>query len=146
MVCELLNYSSPLPTACCLLPTAFEGVRTERAPGRHGGPGQDVTVERKLVTLKVKQRGGNVYENKGSVFQGRGQSVNVIENKGSYALKAGMLLKRKEVGDRRYGVGGEEQVPDGGSQVVGGEEGLGADFGCRVSGGSSPPTKAGVYC
>jgi hypothetical protein len=48
--------------------------------------------------LKMKQRCRNVYENKGSVFRRPGKSGNVTENKGSYALKAGMLLKRKEVG------------------------------------------------
>ncbi|MGA9055851.1 MAG: hypothetical protein WB763_05000 [Terriglobia bacterium] len=45
---------------------------------------------------------GNVYENKGPAFSRPRQSGNVTENKGSYALKAGMLLKRKDVG-------GEEQ-------------------------------------
>jgi hypothetical protein len=43
-------------------------------------------------------RCGNVYENKGSAFYGLAQTGNVVENKDSYALKAGMLLKRKEVG------------------------------------------------
>jgi hypothetical protein len=41
----------------------------------------------------MKDRCGNVYENKGLIFLRRGQSGNVIENTGSYALKAGILLK-----------------------------------------------------
>jgi hypothetical protein len=45
----------------------------------------------------MKDRRGNVYENKGPAFSGPGQSGNVTENKGSYVLKAGMLLKRIEV-------------------------------------------------
>jgi hypothetical protein len=47
---------------------------------------------------KLGELCGNVYENKGSAFHGRDKSSNVIENKGSYALKAGMLLKSKELG------------------------------------------------
>jgi hypothetical protein len=46
---------------------------------------------------KVRERSGNVYENKGPVFSSPGRSGNVTENKGSYALKARMLLKRKGV-------------------------------------------------
>ena len=61
----------------------------------------------------MKEQGGNVYENKGSAFHGWEHSGNVIENKGSYALKAGMLVKRKDVGRRWYVVGGEGQVPGG---------------------------------
>ena len=44
--------------------------------------------------LKMRDQCGYVYENKGSEFHERGQSGNVAENKGSYALNAGMLLKR----------------------------------------------------
>jgi hypothetical protein len=57
----------------------------------------------------VKERRGNVYENKGPGFQGWEKSGNVIENKGSYAFKARMLMKRKEVGGRSEVVGGEER-------------------------------------
>jgi hypothetical protein len=54
--------------------------------------------ERKdLVSSKLKERSGNVYENKWSAFHRPGQSGNAIENKGSYALKAGMSLKLKVV-------------------------------------------------
>ena len=53
--------------------------------------------EREKGLSKVKERSGNVYENKGSGLHRRERSGNVIENKGSYALKAGMLLKRQVV-------------------------------------------------
>jgi hypothetical protein len=43
----------------------------------------------------VNEQSGDVYENKGPAFHGRSQSRNVVENKGSYAPMAGMLLKRK---------------------------------------------------
>jgi hypothetical protein len=39
----------------------------------------------------VNEQRWNVYENKGSAFNRRGRSANVVENKGSYALKAGIL-------------------------------------------------------
>jgi hypothetical protein len=39
---------------------------------------------------------GDVYENKGPGFHERRQSGNVTENKGTYALKAGMSLKTSE--------------------------------------------------
>jgi hypothetical protein len=45
--------------------------------------------------LKVKERSGNVYENKGSPLENRERSGNVIENKGSYEQDAGMLLKQR---------------------------------------------------
>jgi hypothetical protein len=61
--------------------------------------------------IKLNDRSGNVIENKGSGLEDRQVSGNVIENKASYALKAGMLLKRKEVGRRQHVVGGEEQAP-----------------------------------
>jgi hypothetical protein len=47
---------------------------------------------------KLGELCGNVYENKGPAFHGRQESGNVIENKASYALKAGMLLKIQEIG------------------------------------------------
>jgi hypothetical protein len=47
--------------------------------------------------LKMNEQRGNVYENKGSAFRSQPRSGNVIENKGSYALKAGMLMKTKDV-------------------------------------------------
>jgi hypothetical protein len=46
---------------------------------------------------KVGERGANVYEKKGPALSSPAQGGNVIENKCSYALKAGMLVKRKVV-------------------------------------------------
>ena len=43
--------------------------------------------------MKMKERRGNVIENKGPAFCGLGESGNVIENTGSYALKGGISLK-----------------------------------------------------
>ena len=45
----------------------------------------------------MTERRRNVYENKGPVFHSPMESGNVIENKDSYALKAGMLLKTQVV-------------------------------------------------
>jgi hypothetical protein len=50
-----------------------------------------------VESLKLNERRGNVYENKGSAFNGPGRSRNVVENKASYAQNTGMLLKRKGV-------------------------------------------------
>ena len=47
--------------------------------------------------LRLKERCGNVYENKGSAFHRRERSGNVIENKGTYSLKAGISLKTQHV-------------------------------------------------
>ena len=43
----------------------------------------------------MNEQSGDVYEKKGPDFCGRSQSGNVIENKVTYASKAGMLLKRR---------------------------------------------------
>jgi hypothetical protein len=48
----------------------------------------------------LKERRGNVYENKGPDFHSPKQSWNVVENKYTYELKAGMLMKTKEVDGR----------------------------------------------
>jgi hypothetical protein len=48
--------------------------------------------------LKMYERYGNVVESKGRPWKTPLESENVTENKGSYALNAGMLLKRKVVG------------------------------------------------
>jgi hypothetical protein len=48
-----------------------------------------------VENLKMKERCGNVIENKGPACSSPGQSRNPIENKGSCSLKAGMLLKTK---------------------------------------------------
>jgi hypothetical protein len=47
----------------------------------------------------VNDRRANVYENKGTAFQGLQKSWNVIENKGNYALKPGILLKTSMLAD-----------------------------------------------
>jgi hypothetical protein len=47
--------------------------------------------------IKLKDRNGNVIENKGSTSEATGRIRNVTENKGSYALKTGMSLKRQVV-------------------------------------------------
>jgi hypothetical protein len=62
--------------------------------------------ETKKEFLKMKEQSGDIYENKGSLWKTGWQSGNVTENKGSYSLIVVMLLKRKEVGCRWYGVGG----------------------------------------
>jgi hypothetical protein len=49
---------------------------------------------------KMKKRCGNVIENKGSPFENGEQSGNSLQNKGSYALIGGTLLKRRDVGGR----------------------------------------------
>jgi hypothetical protein len=46
---------------------------------------------------KLKERRGNVYENKGSTFQTLDRSGNLIENKGSYADNTGMLLNKRQL-------------------------------------------------
>ena len=48
-------------------------------------------------------------------------SGNAVENKGSYALVAGILLKIKELVGKSSMVGGGEQVP-GARRLAGGEE------------------------
>ena len=74
-----------------------------KAAGRRFGTGQDVALDWEKDTWefsKMNERRGNVYENKGPLWKTRAGSGNVAENKGSYASKAGMSLKRKEVGGR----------------------------------------------
>jgi hypothetical protein len=78
----------------------MRGVRVGRTLGPNRGLRQDVAAgreRRNLVTLKMTEWSRNVYENKGPAFSGRHGSWNVIENKGSYPLLAGMWLKIKEL-------------------------------------------------
>ena len=49
--------------------------------------------EERKNSLEMNDRCGNVYENKGPAFRSPFRSWNVIENKSSYALKPGILLK-----------------------------------------------------
>ncbi|MGO8734637.1 MAG: hypothetical protein ACLQVM_17815 [Terriglobia bacterium] len=51
--------------------------------------------------LKITKQCGNVTENKGSHWENRKRIGNAIEEKASYALKAGMSLKRNVIGDVR---------------------------------------------
>jgi len=44
----------------------------------------------------MRERRGNVHENKGSGFRRPVRGGNVAENKDTYEFMAGMLLKRKE--------------------------------------------------
>jgi hypothetical protein len=53
--------------------------------------------EETVQNIKMKERCGDVYENKGSAFSRPRRSGNVVENKGSYARNPGMLLKTKSV-------------------------------------------------
>ncbi len=67
-----------------------------------GAPGSDIVFHTSqrveaVENLKVNERRGNVYENKRLCVENRGRSGNVVENKGSYATNAGMLLKTKGV-------------------------------------------------
>jgi hypothetical protein len=45
----------------------------------------------------MNERSGNVYENKGPLWEIRERSLNVIENKGTYGFKTGMLLKANDL-------------------------------------------------
>ena len=76
----------------------------------------------------MNEQRGNVYENKGSVFRTPLGSWNVIENKSVYALKAGMLLKTKDVVGMSYVVGGgKSRIQEPGSRSQNEEHQLSAD-------------------
>ena len=69
----------------------------------HSSLGQDVSStgkEETVVTSKMNELSGDVIENKGPGSATAERSCNVIENKGSYESKAGILLKRKVVSCR----------------------------------------------
>jgi hypothetical protein len=72
-----------------------------------GAPDKESVLagEAKKNSLKLNERRGNVYENKGPLWKTRRLSRNVYENKGGWPLKAGMLLKRKVVEMRCRGAG-----------------------------------------
>jgi hypothetical protein len=55
---------------------------------RTTSPHTDAKEKRK--SLKLHELCGDVYENKGAIFNRPSQSGNVVENKDSYLLKAGM--------------------------------------------------------
>jgi hypothetical protein len=85
-----LRKESTYPTAA---PAGQEvGARMENmegAPGSASVSHSSQSVEA-VENLKVKERRGNVIENKGSEFERPGRAGNVIENKGSYAKNSGM--------------------------------------------------------
>jgi hypothetical protein len=67
--------------------------------------GSDIVSENTLAVetvenLKMKERRGNVIENKGSRLENRERCRNVVEKQCSYTQNAGMLLKRKGVSCR----------------------------------------------
>jgi hypothetical protein len=51
--------------------------------------------------LKLKEQCGNVYENNGLGFSSSTRGGNVAEKKGSYAVKAVISVKEKDLGCRR---------------------------------------------
>jgi len=80
-------------------------MREIRQSGSEGGgaslrspyPYQRVFQGAETEGAKMKDRCGNVHENKGLACSGPAQSGNVIENKYGYAKNAGILLKRQTV-------------------------------------------------
>jgi hypothetical protein len=85
------------------LPTAL--------PGRDSGAGMESIEEvlnggvasensqaaKAVESSKMKERSGNVVENKGSRLENRERSGNVVENEPTYPQYGGMLLKTKDV-------------------------------------------------
>jgi hypothetical protein len=64
------------------------GRKAQRTPwfvrDKKSGPGE----EAKKNSLKMNERSGNVFENKGSIFHRRERSGNVVEKKDTYASEA----------------------------------------------------------
>jgi hypothetical protein len=93
---RLRKESTNLPTApagqddSARMDNVEETIGSDIAPENSQG---GETVE----NLKMKERSGNLSENKGPAFSSPGRSGNVIENKGSYAQNAGMSLKTNGV-------------------------------------------------
>jgi hypothetical protein len=78
----------PLPSAYCRLPTVFEGGVGDGTTTH--SPSQDVTLvgeEESLVTSKIIDQCGYIYENKGQALKTKARSGNVDENKGDTNLK-----------------------------------------------------------
>jgi len=87
---RLRKESANLPTAP---PGQDDGGRMENmeeAPDSDISPENSQGVET-VEKLKMKERRGNVYENKGSRLDNREQTGNIVENTCSYARNAGML-------------------------------------------------------
>jgi hypothetical protein len=96
----LLRLRKEITNLSIVSPSEDDGPRMENV---EEVPNSDISSHRPrsvetVEDLKLKEQYGNVNENKGSVFSGPEQSGNLIENKGIYALKAGMLLKTHEIG------------------------------------------------
>ena len=71
-----------------------------------------VAGDAKNNSSKLNERRVNVYENKGTLWKTDGQSRNVAENKGTYRLNPGMLLKTQGVRSfhGRKGKDGNRQI------------------------------------
>jgi hypothetical protein len=81
--CFLSSYDGGLPTAYCLL--CSRGVPVGGTLGQHRNLRQDVTLvgkEETLAVSKMKERSGNVIENKGSGSEAAERSFNVVDSKG----------------------------------------------------------------
>jgi hypothetical protein len=92
---RLRKESTNLPVA----PGQDDGGKIENIEGI---PESDIAYEspqavEAVQDIKMKERCGNVIENKGSRLESRQASGNIAENKDSYTQNAGMLLKTKGV-------------------------------------------------
>ena len=74
---------------------------------RHGQKAHRSRESETRDSLKLRERSGNVYENKGSVWKTCERSGNVIENKGTYACYGSILLKTNDLACA-WGRGGGE--------------------------------------
>jgi hypothetical protein len=80
----LLSAFRFLPSAYCRL--RLRGVRVGGSLCTHISMGQDVFStgkEETVVASKMKERSGDVFENKGSLWETWGRSANIFENKGA---------------------------------------------------------------
>jgi hypothetical protein len=83
---------APSPRPQFTLENARAGAK--RARNSLGQLGQDVScteAKKQKDCLKMQERSGNIYENKGPGLHSPAQTGNVIENKDTYELKAVML-------------------------------------------------------
>jgi hypothetical protein len=74
--------------------------------------------EETLEDAKLKERRGNVYENKGPAFPTYDRSANIIENNGSYADNPGILLNERQLANVPH----HEWTLQGGCPMGGGGE------------------------
>ena len=94
---RLRKESTNLPVAPAGQDDGGRMENTEDVPDSDNSPDNSRGVET-VENLKMNERCGNVIENKGSGLENGKQSGNPTQNRDSYALIAGMLLKRKVVG------------------------------------------------